>query len=219
MTRSVVLGLAAVLFVGSAIASVLRSNASTAPLPSPADLRTDGFAVWPEDTVQEGMEACREAETWRLDPLRTAFRFTRDVLEYPAPTLNAEAGDVSRQDLRFIIGSEGVRGVFLGSVIDVRKYGRCWFVVRLQPREGGYVPSVRVTRREGDPQIVLQSTADEMRVGYGRWARSIRGGSRVVLDLPALEPDATGHVMALSRYRQVFDGSATPLGFLRAERR
>jgi hypothetical protein len=77
-----------VLLAGGGVLLLQAEN--RAPLPSQDELRMDGFAVWPEDTVTEGMEACAEAEQWRLDPKETAFRFAREVLRYPEPSLNTD---------------------------------------------------------------------------------------------------------------------------------
>lgn len=201
---------------------MLLQDEDRGPLPSQDELRTDGFAVWPEDTLAEGMDACEKAESWRLDPKETAFRFAREVLRYPEPSLNTKPLDdfePTPWEFRYLIGSRGVRGVFLGSIVDVRKYDRCWFVVHLQPREEGWLPSIGFIHGDDGTQLVLRMEGPNVEIGYGDWQREVtwrRGGAQppqVVLDPPEqLDPDATGHVMALAPFQDVFDGSASPLG-------
>lgn len=200
------------------VAALLNNDDDPAPIPSDDQLRADGFAIWPEDTLDEGIRACDQAEEWQLEPQETAFRFAREVLNYPEPHLNTVPiadEESTRTDVRYLIGSRGVPGVFLGSVVDVRKYGRCWFVVRVDPREGGWLPSVAFAHNGDRTQLVLQTLGSEVEIGYGSWEKTITDDrDQVVLDLPDLEPDATGHLMALGPYRQVLDGSAAPLGFI-----
>ena len=214
MRRSIIIGLSLLVLLGAVVVVLLR-NEDSGPLPSAKELRTNGFAVWPEDTLDEGMEACQDAESWRLDPQETAFRFTREVLKYPDPGLNTgPIGDEeSPNKIRYIIGSKGVRGVFLGSVIDVRKYDRCWFVVHLEPREGGGLPSIGALYSGEDLRLVMRLVWPDVRIGFGSWEKKVEGErGQIVLDVPDLEEaNATGHVMALAPFRQVLDGSASPL--------
>ena len=48
--------------IGAVLAVSLSKPEDGAPLPTDDELRTQGFAVWPEDTVEEGMKACQDAE-------------------------------------------------------------------------------------------------------------------------------------------------------------
>jgi hypothetical protein len=212
MRRTLVVGLSVLLLLGGvAAAALLLSNGDRAPLPSEDQLRTSGFAVWPEDTVAEGLDACRKAEPWRLDPSTTALRFVREVLRYPEPYLN-DMG-VTPTKVRYLIGTRGVRGVFLGSVVDLVKHDRCWFVVEVQPREEGWPATVSFVDRSGGPHLVIKSTGERTEVGYGSWQQSVVGREQVLLDLQGVEPDATGHVISLVCGR-VCDASAWTLGYV-----
>ena len=214
MGRTLV-GLCVVALVGAVAGVAVLTQEERAPLPSHEELRASGFAVWPEDTLAEGMEACADADPWRLDPKETAFRFVREVFKYPAPTVNAGAIrlDESVEELRYIIGSRQVPGVFLGSVIDVRKYDRCWFVIWVEPREGGASGDVTYTHDASGAQLVVEPGGERTLIGYGTWERAFDGGERRMYDLTGVAPDATGHVLSF-HCRKVCDGSGRPLGFV-----
>ncbi len=119
-------GLLGVLIIGAGIAA----SVGTLPwsvegaLPSQRQLREEGFAVWPQDTVEEGLEGCADAEGWRFDADETADRYARDELRYPEPHLRPV--DRESSSVHYGITSDGVD---LGSIVHLRKYDRCWFVV------------------------------------------------------------------------------------------
>lgn len=217
MRRRLIVGGCVLILIAAGAVTVLR-NGQEAPLPSENELRTSGFAVWPEDTVEEGVEACEDAEAWRLDPQEAAFQFAREVLRYPEPALNTHPiGDEEgpRNQVRYLVDSGGLRGVFLGSVIDVKKYGRCWYVIHLEPREEGFLPPIAYAHRGDDTQLVLNTNGVDTQIGYGTWERNVTAKEdQVVLDLPDLPRDATGHLMSLGSYQQVRGGSAARLGFV-----
>lgn len=220
--------LSVLILLGAAAAVALLRNDDRAPLPPQYELRTHGFAVWPEDTVAEAMDACEQAEAWRLDPKATAFRFAREVLKYPEPQLNTNPIDPTPSKVRYLIGSDRVRGVFLGSVLDLRKYDRCWFIVRAENREDTFWDKISFRERDGNTYLVLDAGGlGQTEIGYGTWERVIehprtQDGSGPfstktrVLRLPEFGSDVTGHVMPLTRND---DGIATgiaakPLGFI-----
>lgn len=168
-------------------------------MPSHRSLANYGFAVWPADTIEEGIEECRDADPWRLNPSATARSFARDVLNYPAPTVD----DVTpaRDHVRYLINSRESRGIFLGSVIDLRRYGHCWYVTQGQPREDDLTASIGFVDDHGEQRMLLSSPTGipDAQVGYGGWDREIPGGRRMVLvDLPPLGPVATGHAIFLA---------------------
>lgn len=178
-------------------------------LPSQQQLRDGGFAVWPEDTVQEGLEACAEAEEWRFDADGTAERYALDVLEYPQPRLNPVGQD---EVARYAITSEADE---LGSVIDLKKYDRCWFVVNVTPREGGFLPSLLFAHAEDGQPLFIIGGGSETEIGYGTWETVVENTEgQTVVDPPDLPPDATGHFAAISSYTGVNSISAFPLGFI-----
>lgn len=232
--RNIFVGLSVLVLAAAAVAAVVivRVDAPPpAPLPTQEELKENGFAVWPEDTVDEGLDSCADAEPWRLDAQETAFRFAREMLEYPDPELNTGPIGATATQVRYLIGSEGVRGVgvFLGSVIDVQKYDRCWFVVNAENREDSVFYKVSYRRQAGDVWLVVHGGLVETEIGYGAWDRRLvplasRGippsppqpGSETSIRLPALDPDATGHVLSLTRNEQgiVIGITAQPLGFV-----
>jgi hypothetical protein len=231
----VVLSVLVVVSAGTAAVLIVGDDAlPPAPLPRDEQLRTSGFAVWPQDTLAEGLDACETPESWRLDPQETAFEFARKVLKYPDPELNTGAIRQSETKVRYLIGSQGVRGVgvFLGSVIDVKRYDRCWFVVNAEDREGAAFDKISFRHQSSDIWLVVHHRGlIETEIGYGGWERRLvplasRGippappqpGAESSVRLPALDPDATGHIMSLTRNEQgiVIGVAARPLGFVPA---
>lgn len=201
-----------VLFLGVAAAAVMLRSEESGPIPSRETLRRDGFAVWPQDTRDEAMAACDAAQGWQLDPKQTAERFARDVLGYPNP--DASAIDPTANAVRYLLNASGVRGVFLGSVVDVRRYGRCWFIVHAENREDSVFETVGFVHRGERTDLVLGSIGPlpgtEAHVGYGTWDYGIeQPAGQTLVQLPELESDATGHIMFVSRNER---GVATGIG-------
>jgi hypothetical protein len=214
MRRTVVIGLSVLILLGAGAAAALLNNNDSALLPSENELRTNGFAVWPEDTVEEGMAACEDAKPWRLDSVDTALRFAQDVLKYPDPHVTLTIGDWAPQTIRYFVNNHGVASDQLPMIIDVRKYDRCWFVVGATPREDGFAATVSFVYRSGRPHLAIQSTGEKTEVGYGSWKRSFGGSEQVLLDLPELGPAATGHVIILGTCQRVCSANAWTLGFV-----
>jgi hypothetical protein len=233
--RTVVISLSVLVLLGAAVTVALVKNDDRAPMPSEDELRTKGFAVWPEDTLDEGMDSCEHAQAWQLDPQETAFRFAREVLKYPDPQMNTDPVSQSTTQIRYLMGSNGVRGdgVFLGAVIDVKKYDRCWFIVNAEDREDAAFDEVSYRHQGGRIWLVVHHRGlIETEVGYGAWERrsvplASRGiapappqpGAESSFRLPRLDPDATGHIMSLTRNeRGIAIGiAARPLGFVPAQ--
>lgn len=167
------------------------------PFPSAETLRTRGFAAWPVDTVAEARSECAAAEGWRLDARATATRFARDVLGYPEPTAGETFGE-ERHHFRLLIGTRGVERLFLGSALELDRYGRCWYVTEGVPREGDLGATLGFVYRDGRPHLLLGHALGlpHGSVGYGGWETEIDAGARqTVTPLPALDEDATGHVI------------------------
>lgn len=239
MSRAVIVALCVLVVIAAGTAAVLivgdDDALPPAPLPSDEQLRTSGFAVWPEDTMTEGLDACETPKSWQLDPQETAFRFARQVLKYPDPELNTGPIGESAAQVRYLMGSQGVHGVgvFLGSVIDVKRYDRCWFVVNAEDREDAAFDKISYRHQSGDIWLVVHHRGlIETEIGYGAWERRFvplasRGippappqpGAKTSVRLPTLDPDATGHIMSLTRNEQgiVIGVAARPLGFVPAE--
>lgn len=193
--RRLLLVLAALVVMGGAAVLVLGRGPS-GPFPSATHLREHGFAVWPVDTVEEAEEECADAEEWRLDARATAERFAAEVLGYPEPGAGEAFGEAEHH-VRLLINTDGVGGLFLGSVLDLDRYGRCWYVTGGQPREGDLDATLGFVHREGRPHLLLGQRGDVPVgfVGYGDWETEIDPGSRQIVMSPPLENDVTGHVI------------------------
>ncbi|MDQ3982378.1 MAG: hypothetical protein M3271_06815 [Actinomycetota bacterium] len=193
MRRLALPSLALVAVAGGAWLVFARGD--TAGWPSTASVGGHGFAVWPEDTVAEARSACESPPGWRLDASATAERFAGDVLRYPAPSADELESGAGRA--RFLVGSDGIDGVFLGSVLELRRYGSCWFLVRADPREGELDATVAFVHRIHGPHLLLSEPGDVpiAHVGYGSWDEAIGPGySSIVVGTP-LETGETGHVI------------------------
>lgn len=194
MRRLLVL-LAAVVLVGGGVAAVLGRDRS-GPFPSDEDLRIHGFAVWPADTVAEAERDCSDAAEWRLDSHATALRFVRDLLRYPKPYVSEVFGE-EEHAARLLVNTRGAGGT-LGSILEMARFGRCWYVTGAEPREGDLGATLGFVYREDRPHLLLSNPLDVPPgfVGYGDWETEIGPRYRqVALWMPELDPDATGHVV------------------------
>lgn len=195
--RRIALLLALVLMVGGAAAVLLLRREPGGPFPSEEHLRTRGFAAWPVDTVAEAEDECADPEEWRLDARATAIRFARDVLRYPAPGAGESYVDDDHR-ARLLVGSDDVPGVFLGSMLELARFGRCWYVTSGMPREGELGATLGFVYREGRPYLLLGSPGDVPpgSVGYGEWETEIHPKLRQgIVDMPELPAGATGHAI------------------------
>lgn len=194
--RRLLLLLAVLVVVGGAAVVVLGRDHS-GPFPSEAKVRTHGFAVWPVDTVAEAERECAGAEEWRLGADTTALRFVRDLLRYPEPYVSEVFGE-GEHTARLLMNTRGARGVTLGSVVELARFGRCWYVTGAEPREGGLGATVAFVYREGRAHLLLGNAGGLPAgfVGYGDWETEIDPGDRqIVLWMPELDPAATGHAL------------------------
>jgi hypothetical protein len=181
---------------------VFLSRDEGGPIPPPASLANYGLAVWPEDTLEEAVDECADREPWRSDARATARRFGREMLNYPEPGVGNPTP--ARDHVRYLIGSRKLarQRLFLGSVLDLRRYGRCWYVVQGQPREDASLDAtIGFVHHWGNTKLLISRPGGipEVHIGYGTWDRAISDGAeRVLIDLPPLAPDATGHVIYLA---------------------
>jgi hypothetical protein len=124
---------------------------------------------------------------------------------YPEPG----AEDFTQEDpsnrARFLVNTSGVRGAFLGSLLELSRYGNCWYLVDASPRESDF-PSATFgfVYRENTPHLLIASGPDGYvpggRVGYGTWESEFIPELRsMVLDMPGVDRDATGHVIYLDQ--------------------
>lgn len=212
-------GFLSVLIIGAGIAAGVSAvqPPTEAAFPSQQQLRDSGFAVWPEDTVDEAKEECAEGHDWRFDSEQTALRFATNVLEFPQPKLTSLSEEgAGPNKAAYILDTGGVKeSLFSASTVQLQRYGRCWYIVQAEPRDdGGFFPYLGFTR-EGERTQLIVSYFGVVEVGYGRWSERLDpSNSQVVLDLPDLEPDATGHVMSLAESGGAFSVAARPLGFV-----
>lgn len=192
--------LVAILLVVAGSAVIVFGRDPSGPFPSETHLRVHGFAAWPVDTVAEAEDECADAEEWRWDARATAVRFAGDVLRYPEPHAGEAFGE-TEHGMRVLVGSGGVRGLFLGSLLELARYGRCWYVTGGMPREGELDATLGFVYRDGRPHLLLSRPGDVPVgfVGYGEWEAEIDPNTRqAVMWMPELPPDATGHVVYTS---------------------
>lgn len=195
--RRLSLVLALVVLLGGGTLVYVLTRPPSGPFPSTADLRGRGFAAWPVDTVAEAERECPEAEEWRLDERATALRFARDVLRYPDPH-TGDSSDAREHAARFLVGSDGTGDLFLGSLLVLNRYGRCWYVTGGFPRESDVGATAGFVYRDGHPHLLLSNSpaVPTGYVGYGDWSTEIDPGLRqTVMWMPELDPDATGHAI------------------------
>jgi hypothetical protein len=183
----------------AALALVLQIVSSDSPSPYPpvGATITRGFAVWPADTVAEARTECDEAsdESWRTDPRATAHQFGRDVLGYRTVT---GGDDISHDDAASYTALilDGQDRNALGSALDLRRFGRCWYVVGAQPREGA--GDLGVTTIGGGRTVVLGEVdpGADVRIGWGTWQKTLgggRSGHHIFLRPPPAAYGAPGH--------------------------
>jgi hypothetical protein len=163
-----------------------------------------GFAVWPEDTPEAGLEACEsrfDDESWRKDPVTTADRFIRTVLGWRQPSDESQARvpeDAPRT--AFVMSDGEMPRSALGIGLHLRQLRGCWFVAKVQPREGDVAIDYRWEGREGD--FALRVTYSGMapvnlEVGWGDnlHRASLEKGDTVVI--PSPHPGRSGHVLVI----------------------
>jgi hypothetical protein len=195
--RRLAIVIAALVVLGAG-AALLLAREPSGPFPSAAHLREHGFAAWPVDTVEEARRECADAEGWRLDGRATAIRFAAEVLGYPEPGAG-EGYDDDDNHMRLLINTGGVRGLFLGSAVDVNRYGRCWYVTEGMPREDELTATLGFVYREGRPHLLLGHWEDVPVgfVGFGDWETEIDPGLRQIVTSPPVPTGVTGHVIHL----------------------
>lgn len=200
MRRAALLLVLVVAAAGAAAAWFL-TRAESGPFPTPGHVRVHGLAAWPADTVEEARAECDGAPEWRRDALQTALRFASEVMGYPAPHTTDWAHPGRPHQARFLVNTDGIERLFLGSLLELKRYGHCWYVVNGEPREGGE-PSVTLAfvYRGGRPHLLLGTAGDvpPAHVGYGSWDVEVeREPRQTVLEMPELDANGTGHAIYL----------------------
>lgn len=161
-----------------------------------------GFAVWPEDAPEAGLEACEsrlDVEPWRDDPIATADEFVRTVLDWKQPSDQSQA-QVPEDAPRtvFVMSDAEMPGSALGVAVHLRQLRGCWFVAKVQPREGDVAIDYKWVGREGDFALRVAysgSAPATLEVGWGRdlYRRSLKKGDTVEIQSP--NPERSGHLL------------------------
>jgi hypothetical protein len=163
-----------------------------------------GFAVWPEDTPEAGLEACEsriDEEPWRGAPETTADRFVRTVLDWKQPDdLSDSQVPEDAPRTMFVMGDGEMPPGALGTAVHLRQLRGCWFVVTVEPREGevgidykweGQKSdfALRVTYRRLDPV--------KLEVGWDDTVHraTLEKGETVVFQSP--HPGRSGHILLI----------------------
>ena len=163
-----------------------------------------GFAVWPEDTFEEAREGCLERsdeEPWRLSHRETVLQYSRDVLGYPNPRTDGNDASPEQSGGVSIVYDDRMRRDSLGTVINTRREGSCWFVTQVQPREGGSVGMI--AQLPGDRILVGGDTGGRgsravVEVGFGTETRRTPAATsgQAIFKMDSDEP---GHWLLLYR--------------------
>jgi hypothetical protein len=161
-----------------------------------------GFAIWPEDQPEAGLEACDgsvDEEPWRRQPGATAERFLRSVLHWSRPP-QLDDGDVPEDAPRtaFSVIDGSMSDSALGVVVHLRRLRGCWFIAAVWPREGDIAARYRWVKR--DEEYVLRASwrGEEpinLEVGWGERVRvtRLRKGDSVSIRTP--DETLPGHVL------------------------
>lgn len=170
------------------------------PWPSEEDVSRFGFAVWPEDSVEEAQQACAEHaddQPWRLSPTKTALRFARVKLDHDKPDVDEGMSEVGTDEARLWLYA---REVFLSNIFELRRYDVCWYITRVDEREDSVGAVVAFSRNRGSRWVYLErwrgSTGfDE--IGFAEFEKSWGPSDdprRRAWDMPD-EADQEGHVL------------------------
>ena len=176
---------------------------SPSPFPSEEEVRARGFAVWPEDTVEEAQEACSEHaddQPWRLSATATAERFAKKVLSHKNPSTDSELSDINEHDARIWLYAQEV---FLSNIVELRRADVCWFITHGEPRESGDSLNPVFARENGDFRVYFEHYTRISRgfdeVGFGQHTKTFRAGERPFRRSWVLPEgtNAEGHVLHL----------------------
>jgi hypothetical protein len=195
-------GLVFLVLAAGAVAAFVLTRDAGAPFPTARHVRAHGLAAWPADTVEEAKSECDGAPSWRSDAYETAVRFTEDVMGYPDAGGEDFTGEGASTTARFLMNTKGVGGVFLGSLIELKQFGDCWYVVDGEPREGSWTEATTFgfVHRNGQPHVLLGNVegVPAVHVGFGGWETEVEPGDRqTVVPMDGVAADATGHVVYL----------------------
>jgi hypothetical protein len=194
--------LVATAVIGSGVVGGLGASAQIGdptPFPSPEEVQRYGFAVWPEDTVEEAQAACADRaddDPWRLSARETALHFAIDVLhQEDASILEAEIEEEWAQV------SFGAKGVFLYNFVDLRRADVCWYITRADYREPIVGATPVFAQPDGGTRVYLETygagrLSGLAEIGFGAHTKRFakRRPARLSWTLP---PDSAheGHII------------------------
>ena len=179
---------------GGAAAVMLQTGSG--PFPSDEEIARNGFSVWPVDTPEEAREECATAPAERKDPEQVALDFASQVMGYPEPTASDDYNPDDENVYRALINTEGVKGVFLGSVLQIERFGECWYVTEGIPREGDR--GIDVATFEGGTKLLVPvgCCGTRIEVGWGDWTQVFESQERsgeILVDIPPEAHGRPGH--------------------------
>ena len=155
------------------VASPATGGGPPSPWPSSDEVAHFGFAVWPEDTVQEAQQACADHaddQPWRLSPTETALQFARVKLDHEEPEVAEEQTEIGPDEARvWLMAPE----VSLSNIFELRRHDVCWYITRGDEREDSVGASVVFARKNGDKRVYLENSHDSSlgELGFGEHAR------------------------------------------------
>lgn len=177
------------------------------PFPSEEEVQATGFAVWPEDTVEEAQEACTEHsddQPWRLSPTATAKQFAKKILKHKNPYVDLEATDIGQHDARVWLYADEVD---LSNIVELRRADVCWFITFGEPRESGESLNPVFVQEDGDLKVYFEhstrTSKDFDELGFGEHTKTFSAGERPFRRSWVLPEgtDAEGHVLHLNWHR------------------
>lgn len=206
---------AVIAIVISGFASLFIGPQIHFPATTPAS-NAKPFAIWPEDTREEARVACLERageETWRLDANETADRFVRDVLGYQNADIPLDQPPLTQDSTNLVVYDDKMTD--LGTVLHLRRFGSCWFVTFVGPREG--FPTATFAYLKGRSVAMANYGAGpadvaNVELGFGESAQSVtvKGGKQLVFDVDSTGP---GHyLVTYPNFRQWGQEYGEPLG-------
>jgi hypothetical protein len=177
-----------------------------------------GFASWPEDTPEAGLEACEsrlDEEPWRGSPEETADRFVRTVLGWKQPD-DLSYSEVPEDAPRtvFVMGDGEMPQGALGAAIHLRQLRGCWFVVTVDPREGEPGIEWKWLAEDGDFALRVRSRRPDpvkLEVGWGDIVHQETLERRETVVIPSPHPVRSGHILAIPLMSPSENSFARPL--------
>jgi hypothetical protein len=217
--RVLVLGLVLTIAVLPGGLPTLAGPSTPTPYPSEEEVARHGFAIWPEDTVQEAQQACGEHaddQPWRLSAEETAVKFAKRILSHRNPVVDDEMSDFEDDHARLWLYADEV---FLSNIVELRRAGVCWYITFGEPRESGYVIPPVFTQEAQGVRVYFDSSRGPNgfgQIGFGQHSETYKPGEGPSIRsslLPDEVLDDEGHVLYLGWDRnsaETVDGDKLP---------